>query len=72
MARYRSLNHVPKSFRTLGGAPLTLEQVNSIIEQAEKGSTGPEDFAASLGRAKKSFKDGHSIVNGVWKSVRSE
>jgi hypothetical protein len=66
MARYASLNHVPRGFRRLKGSALTLEQVNEIVDGAEKASTGPEDFALCLGKAKAKFELGHVALDGVW------
>lgn len=66
MAQFTTIHEVPTGFRYLGGAPLSLEQVNAIIDEAHANSTGPEDFAACLGNAKYAFKTSHAIVDGVW------
>jgi hypothetical protein len=66
VSQFKTIHEVPTGFRHLNGVPLTLEQVNQIIDAATADSTGPEDFAACLGKAKHAFRVSHEIVEGVW------
>lgn len=66
---YKNINKVPKSFRKLKGVPLSLKQINGIVEKAQADSKGPSDFAQTLAVSRDEFQRKHQTVNGVWVSV---
>jgi hypothetical protein len=60
--QYQSLHEVPVPWRTYKGARLTLEQVQAIVNNADKIS---KDNSA-LATARKEFEKSHRIENGMW------
>jgi hypothetical protein len=66
MNQFKHINEVPQGLRKLRGYPLSLDQINEIFAFAIKISTGPQDFAACIGGARRAFTDGYSVKNDVW------
>lgn len=66
MGQFASIYEVPQGFRYVGGYPLSLDQINDIIDEAHANSTGPEDFAYHLGQAKKRFMETHTVQDSQW------
>ena len=63
---YKSIHEVPKAWRRLDGWPLSLDQINTIVDQANESDEG---FSVALGNAKGAFKKTHNVVNGIWLEV---
>lgn len=66
MGHFATIHDVPQGLRYVGGYPLTLEQINEIVDAAQASSTGPTDFAVCLGQAKGAFMQAHSVIDSVW------
>lgn len=67
---YTSINEVPKPWRTYKSARLSLDQINSIISDANDNLT--ESGVADLGGARRRFSENHEIVEGFWVKKESE
>ena len=61
--RFVSLHEVPKLWRSIDGAKLSLPQVEDILDAAEEAD---EPFAAALGIERRAFAASHTKVNGQW------
>ena len=68
MARYKTIHEVPRGLRSLNGAPLTLQQINKVLSEAELAAKKDgSDFAFHLGKAKQAFRDVHHLTpRGQW------
>lgn len=62
---YRSLSEVPSNLRTIDGVPLSLDQINWIVEVAES-IEKEHDSVNGWAIAKAMFKKKHVIKNGRW------
>jgi len=60
---YKSIHEVPKAWRSLDGWPLSLDQINEIVGQANESKAV---FAVALGEAKGRFKETHTVKDGLW------
>ena len=63
--RFVSIQEVPKYWRSIDGAKLSLEQIETILDAAEEAEEG---FAAALGIERRAFAASHVKVNGQWAS----
>lgn len=64
---YKTIHEVPRGLRFVNGAPLTLAQINAMVESANKSAKADgSDFAQQLGVAKQAFRDQHKMVEGHW------
>ncbi|MEM4177820.1 MAG: hypothetical protein QXU75_06470 [Candidatus Methanomethylicaceae archaeon] len=65
VAIYRSLTEVPNNLRTIDGVPLSLDQINWIVEVAES-IEKEHDSVNGWAVAKAMFKKKHVVKNGRW------
>lgn len=63
MAKYQSINEVPRRWRSLKGAPLSLAQIEGILQQAE---ASDKPFSVAITEAKEDFQGKHHVVAGFW------
>ncbi len=68
MSNFKSLNYVPRFLRKLNGTPLSMPQVDEILDKANKDAKGPNDFARALGRSRVAFMEKYAVSDGVWAS----
>lgn len=61
--RYVSIEEVLLPWRSLKGVPLTLEQIEAILQTAEAST---ESFAVAHSAARQQFTDNHHVVAGQW------
>lgn len=61
MGKYKSIHEVPLRWRRIGHTPLALEQVNQIVQSAEKSD---DEFAVALGRERAAFAASHEVSGG--------
>lgn len=63
MSRYSAISEVPRRWRSIKGGHLTLEQIESIIAQAEASDL---PFGAAIAKSRRDFEASHSLANGFW------
>ena len=61
--RYQSIHEVPRAWRRLSGTPLSLDQIEALLDEAE---TADAEFAVAFGQAKRDFVESHTVRNGQW------
>jgi len=66
LSDFKSLNAVPKPLRRLHSTPLSMEQIDEILDKANKDSAGPHDFSRALGQSRETFMERHEISDGIW------
>ncbi len=66
MSNFKNLNHVPKMLRKLYGAPLTMAQIDEIIDKANADSKGANDFARALGQSRVAFMEKYELSGRHW------
>lgn len=67
MAKYKSINEAPKGWRSIDGVPLSLDQMNEMIDGVEAvADPSGNDFTAELGIARRAFAATHKKVAGQW------
>lgn len=55
---------MPKMLRKLNGVPLSMGQVNQILDKANRNSAGANDFSRALGRSRVAFLENHTLTSG--------
>jgi len=64
---YEDINRVPKPWRTLKSAKLSLSQINEIMETAYAESIDTESGnVPNYGVARRKFMETHHIEEGFW------
>lgn len=63
--RYTAISQVPKAWRRLKGAHLTLPQISMIVDVAE---ASDKPFGEALAQARRDFAEVHKIEAGQWVS----
>lgn len=66
MSNFKSLNYVPKFLRKLHGTPLSMTQIDEILDKANKDADGPNDFARALGMSRIAFMEKYEVSKGIW------
>lgn len=66
MSDFKSLNYVPRFLRKLNGIPLSMIQVDEILDKANEDSEGPNDFARALGHSRIAFMEKYIVSDGIW------
>lgn len=66
MSNFKSLNWVPRFLRKLNGTPLSMPQIDEILDKANKDADGPNDFARALGRSRVAFMEKYTVSGGIW------
>lgn len=61
--RYQSIHQVPKRWRAIQGTPLSLDQIDSVLTEAE---SSKKPFAVAFGEARRSFLKQHAAASGRW------
>lgn len=66
MSNFKSLNYVPKLLRKLNGTPLSMLQIDEILDKANKDAESPNDFARALGLSRVAFMKRHEVSKRIW------
>jgi len=66
LSNFKSLNWVPRFLRKLNGTPLSMPQVDEILDKANEDSAGPNDFARALGHSRIAFMEKYEVSDGIW------
>jgi len=66
LSDFKSLNYVPRFLRKLNGTPLSMPQIDEILDKANEDADGPNDFARALGISRIAFMERHVVSDGIW------
>ena len=72
MSNFKSLNYVPRFLRKLHGTPLSMNQIDEILDKANKDADGPNDFARALGISRIAFMEKYEVFDGIWSLKKAE
>jgi hypothetical protein len=61
--RFQSIHEIPKHLRKISGTPLSLSQIEALLDEAEASG---QAFGAALATAKRDFIATHTADAGHW------
>lgn len=64
---FDNINYTPPRLRKLRGVPLSMAQINEIVDAANAAATTPDGFPAALAAAREAFMASNEAVGGSWR-----
>ncbi len=64
--RFQSIHEIPRTLRKISGTPLSLSQIEALLDEAE---ASEQAFGAALAAAKRSFIANHRVEQGQWVAI---